>query len=135
MLGLEYLLVQSGLAMTLIDLLFVVLALLVYVLFYFLLKEYFFENRKIRNKLFMNIDEPPLKLFFYFLFSLLMLVIGLYMSYIGILEPLKVFKIKGGLQHGYSLALFGTSFSFLLLMFNVVFLRALFFGVRNNNKR
>jgi hypothetical protein len=129
---LDYLLVKSTLAITLSDVFFMFLAIIMYSFLFFSLKEYFFEKSKVKNKIFMKIELPLWKLLSYTIFFLILLVIGIYMSYVGIMNPLEQFKVKGGLQHGYSIACFGSGFTLLMLIFNIAFFWSIF--VKRNGK-
>jgi hypothetical protein len=129
---LDYLLAKSTLAITLSDIFFIFLAIIVYSLLFFPLKEYLFDKSKMRNKTFTKIELPLWKLLSYTIFFLILLVIGIYMSYVGIMNPLEQFKVKGGLQHGYSIACFGSGFTLLMLIFNIAFLWSIF--VKRNGK-
>ncbi len=124
--GIEYLLNKSALPITFGDLFFICCSLLMYGLIFLFLREYFFEKPSLRNRMFMQIDEPLWKLFLYLLFFLLMLAVGIYMFYQGLIDPFKGFDYRGTQLHGYAEALFGSSFSLITLLFNLAIIKSIF---------
>ncbi|CAA6821445.1 MAG: Unknown protein [uncultured Sulfurovum sp.] len=123
--GLDYGLDKTALPITVGDVFFILLGMVMYIGFFIFLKEYFFEKTTIRNRIFMEVDKPFWKLLGLFIFFIMMLIVGCSISYIGLIAPLELVELKGNNQHGYSVALFGTGFTLWTLIACLACLRSL----------
>ena len=128
--AIDYLLQKIGLPITFNDLLFLTLGLVGHGVVIFIVKEYFFEYPKNRNKIFLELDEPFWKLLLYAIFTLALLLVGILISHEGLTNLLGIFYNKG-IHHGYSLALFGSGFTLLMVLLNMVVFRSIFVKIKN----